>query len=81
VPTYTTIDTDSGEGPVFTYTSGSILQILRFPEIELVGMGSSTWYDMVFYRDDNVVSGDVLFKGFDWHAQFDALGSRGEYTK
>lgn len=31
--------------------------------------------------DDNVVSGDVLFKGFDWHAQFDALGSRGEYTK
>ena len=82
VPSFTTIDTSQGAGPVFSYASGSMLQILRFPEIVVEGMGSSTWYDMLFYRQTgDGITGDVLVKGFDWHALFDALGSRGEYRK
>lgn len=81
-PSYTTIDTSAGAGPVFTYVLGDLLQIIRFPEIVVVGMGSSTWYDMILYRQTgDGVTGDVLFKGFDWHARFDSVGSRGEYKK
>jgi hypothetical protein len=82
VPSFTTIDTSSGAGAVFTYATGSILQIVRFPWIEFEGGGPSTWYDMLFYRQTgDGVTGDVLVKGFDWHAQFDAIGSRKEYVK
>lgn len=81
VPAYTTISTADGDGLVFPYSSGTILQIIRFPDIELVGLNSSAWYDMILYRDDNTVGGDVLVKGFDWHAFFNALGSRGEFRK
>ena len=81
-PAWTTIDTSAGDGPIFDYVSGDLLQIVRFPPITLVGLGSSTWYDMILYRQTgDGVSGDVLFKGFDWHAQFDSIGSRKEYTK
>jgi len=81
-PSFTTIDTSAGDGQVFSYSSGSLLQIIRFPAIMLVGMSSSTWYDMLLYRQTgDGVSGDVLVKGFDWHAEFDSLGSRGEYAK
>lgn len=81
IPSLASISTDDGPGLAFPYVSGSILQIIQFPAITLSGLGSSTWYDIVLYRDDNVVSGDVLVKAFDWHAKFDALGSRSEYSK
>ena len=73
VPSFTTISTYEA---ILPYTSGTILQILEFPEIFVSGLGSSAWYDMILYRNDNVVSGDVLVKGFDFHARFDDLGSR-----
>jgi hypothetical protein len=79
---FTTLSTADGAGPVFTYTSGSILQILRFPVISGTGFDAlSTMMDIKLYRDDNVVTGDVLVKEFDIHAEFDAHGSRERFTK
>ena len=72
----------TSNGAAFTYTSGSILQIATFPEIAaLPAMTVSAFFEGRLYRDDDVVSGDVLAKGFDLHAQFDALGSVEEYVK
>jgi len=65
----------------FAYTSGSILQIVSFPEIDGSGFGLSSMLDIQIYRDDNVVSGDVLAKEFDIHYQIDRPGSRQEFTK
>jgi hypothetical protein len=81
VPSYATINTSAGAGAVFPYSSGSILQILEWPEILLSGLEPSAWYDMVIYRTNNALTGDVLVKGFDWHARFNDLGSRSAYRK
>lgn len=78
VPDFTTITTTTA---VFTYTTGTIMQILLFPDIELTDLGTSAWFDMILYREDNTVTGDVLYKGFDFHYQLDSLGSREEYVK
>ena len=81
VPAWTTIAT-LGVGK-FTYPgSGSMLQIIDFPEIpaplnEIV----SANVDLIVYRDDNVVVGDVLIKYIDFHYQKDSDGSREEYVK
>ena len=81
-PSFTTgLSTADGDGLVFTYTSGTILQIILFPEIDLSDVLPSMWYDIKVYRDDNVVTGDVVLKGFDFHRPIDSLGSEGEYTK
>lgn len=67
---------------VFTYSSGSILQIVSFPEIDATGIDTvSSILDIKLYRDDNIVSGDVLVKEFDIHYQIDSDGSRLEYAK
>lgn len=80
VPTvWTTLSTN---GPVFPYTSGSIMQISAFPEIDGTLIDSvSSILDVRIYRDDNVVTGDVLLKEFDIHYQIDQDGSRTEFTK
>lgn len=75
-PAYTTISTDDGLGVVYPYTAGSILQMIAFQPIVLSGFGLKAGYDMIFYRDDNAVAGDVLVKSVGWRARFDALGSR-----
>ncbi len=67
---------------VFTYTSGSILQIVSFPAIDGSSINDvSSMMDIKFYRDDNVVGGDVLVKEFDIHFEIDTMGSRTEFTK
>ena len=67
---------------VFTYSSGSILQIVSFPEISGSGIDTvSSMLDIKLYRDDNVVTGDVLMKEFDFHYQIDMMGSRQEFVK
>jgi hypothetical protein len=81
IPGWTTISTSAGAGIIFPYTSGSILNILRWPDVILSGLGPSAWYDMIIYRTDNTVSGDVLVKAFDWHARSNDLGSRSIYQK
>lgn len=80
---WTTIDTDAGTGPAFAYPgSGSILQLIEFPEIAAPANETiSSNLDIIFYRDDNVVTGDVLVKFIDYHFQVDSNGSRGEYVK
>jgi len=78
VPSYTTITSTT---LAFAYTSGSILQILKFPVIVGTGKTLSSILDMKVYRDDNVVSGDVLGKEFDIHFEINAPGSRQEYIK
>lgn len=65
----------------FTYTSGSILQIVSFPDIDGTGFTLSSILDIKIYRDDNVVTGDVLAKEFDIHYQIDRPGSRQEFVK
>ena len=73
-PAFTTITTNS---LAFTYTSGSILQIALFPAISGAGIDTvSSILDMKLYRDDNVVTGDVLVKEMDIHYEIDTMGSR-----
>jgi hypothetical protein len=66
----------------FTYTSGSIKQIVSFPAIDGSSIDTvSSILDVIIYRDDNIVTGDILFKEFDIHYEIDTLGSRTELTK
>jgi hypothetical protein len=66
----------------FSRVSGNILQIAKFPEIDGSGItGVSSILDIRVYRDDNVVSGDVLYKEFDIHYRIDSNGSNDEYQK
>ena len=79
-PAFTTLTT-SGT-PALTYTSGSIAQIMSFPAIDMTGIDAvSAIVDVKLYRDDNVVSGDVLVKEFDFHYQKDTFGSRQAFVK
>jgi len=79
---WTTISTADGSGAAFAYTSGSIMQILTFPTIAApTGETVSANIDVIFYRDDNVVSGDVLLKYLDFHYEINDAGSRQEYVK
>ena len=76
---FTTIESD---GAAFDYTSGSMLQVCSFPMIDGANINSlSSMLDIKLYRDDNVVTGDVLVKEFDIHWQSDAAGSTREYAK
>jgi len=76
----------------FTYVSGSILQIIKFPEIDMSSIeGVSSFLDIKIYRDSSdsaglfgssdSYSGDVLLKEFDIHYQVDGNGSDQEYVK
>lgn len=72
----------TSSGTVFTYTSGSLLQIATFPSIPAIGGNPlSAIFEIRLYRDDNVVSGDVLAKSFDLHYQLDSLGSVEAFLK
>lgn len=78
-PSFTTLTCDSF---AFTYTSGSILQICSFPEIDGSSIDTvSSIIDVKIYRDDNIVTGDVLVKEFDIHYQINSLGSKQEFIK
>ena len=81
VPSWTTIAT-LGVG-VLTYPgAGNMLQIIEFPDIPApANENVSANVDLIIYRDDNVVTGDVLVKYIDFHYQKDSDGSRQEYVK
>jgi hypothetical protein len=49
--------------------------------ISMSGFTLSCMIDMKLYRDDNVVTGDVLVKEFDIHYEIDTLGSELEFIK
>ena len=71
----------SSIGEKYTWASGRLVQISFFPAIDVAGLDVSELFDFIVYRDDNVVSGDVLMKSFDFHYPIDTAGSRSEYTK
>lgn len=77
----TIISTEDGGGVVFPWTGNPMLQIMTFPDIIIPNEGISAQLEFNFYRDDNVVSGDVLVKYIDYHYSMDSAGSDTEYTK
>jgi len=80
--TWTTISTADSSKGLFTWTSGSLLQIATFAAIAAPSSETvSANIDARFYRDDADATGDVLGKYLDFHYEIDSLGSSGEYTK
>ena len=79
---FTTISTGDGAGVVYPYTSGNLAQIILFPEIDGSGiLGTSSFLEIKFYRDDTDLAGDVLTKEFDIHCLQDGQGSYYEYSR
>lgn len=79
---WTTISSADGSKGLFSWSSGSILQIATFPTVSaLTGETVSSNIDIKLYRDDNDVTGDVLAKYVDLHYQVDSFGSREEFSK
>jgi len=71
---------------VFTYSTGTLLQITDFPAIDGSGIvGVSSIFLVKVWRDDSVDGGagsnDVLSFEFDLHYQSDSPGSGWEYYK
>jgi hypothetical protein len=80
--TWTTISTATSSKGIFTYTSGDILQIATFPAISApTNETVSANLDLIFYRDDNDLTGDSLAKYLDFHYEIDSLGSDDELSK
>lgn len=70
---FTTLSVNTG---IFTYVSGSLHQISYFSAIDMASITDvSAIIEIRLYRDDNVVSGDVLGKEFDIHYQKNKLGT------
>jgi hypothetical protein len=67
---------------IFTYTSGNLAQISRFPAITPPANDNISAMLLIrLYRDDNIAIGDVLAWEFDIHYAIDDAGSQHEYTK
>ena len=77
VPPFSANQTQTGYA--LTYTSGSIHQIAILPAITMTGKTESCLVDIKIWRDDNVVTGDVLVNSIDAHGLFNSFGSIAEY--
>ena len=76
---------------VWTWASGCLAQITRFPEVDISSLTISGSIDVVLFRDSANVSGlfagvdpvaaDVTIKYNDGHVKHDMIGSRGEILK
>jgi hypothetical protein len=84
VPTnWSTGTTVNGSRLVFPYVSGSQSQLAVFPNVEWDKPWDekySSTLDVILWRNDSVVSGDVLVKYVDIHYQIDGFGSDNIYT-
>lgn len=79
---FTELSTVDGNGPVFTWVSGSLAQIIPFPDIPApTNENISANLDLKIFRDDNIVIGDVLVKYIDYHYPMDTDGSQGPFIK
>lgn len=79
---WTTLSTADSSKGVFTYTSGSIMQIATFTAISPPANETvSANLDVKVYRNDNDLTGDSLVKYIDFHFQKNSNGSREEYAK
>lgn len=61
---------------VISYVSGNIHQMSNFPAINGAGKNISSIFVFKLYRDDNIVTGDVLASDIDIHYLKDGFGSR-----
>jgi hypothetical protein len=76
---WTTLTFDT---PIVSYVTGTIHQIADSSgTVSGVGKTVSSMFQVKLYRDDNVVTGDVVALQFDLHYEIDSLGSRDEYVK
>lgn len=76
---FTTLTTSTH---LYSWISGDLLQKVIFPSIDISYITSLSFImDVKIYRDDDIVTGDVLAKEFDVHYQIDGWGSREEFTK
>lgn len=65
---------------VFTYTSGTLIQITDLLDIDLTGYGISSLIQVKLTRSDST-AGDIEAIAVDFHFEIDSLGSRQEYVK
>lgn len=68
---------------VYTYVSGSLAQAVGITG-GISGSGKNTKSSVLeikFYRDDNIVAGDILAKELDIHYQVDGAGSDAQQSK
>ena len=65
---------------VFTYTSGTLNQIVQFDPIDWSNVGISSTVNFRLARTDSLV-GDVLVTFIDGHIEIDSDGSNQEYVK
>jgi len=80
VVSFASIDTNGSTA--FPWTTGSLLNIIMFPDVAApAGETLSANFDVILYRTDNAVAGDVLVKYVDAHYQIDTDGSQTEYVK
>lgn len=79
---WNTIDTSLNKG-IYTWSSGNLLQIAKFPEIDAPSNESlSANLDVMLYRQTgDGLAGDVLLKYADFHYTIDGFGSNEEYVK
>ncbi len=81
VTTWTTITaTTNTTNNVFTYTSGSLNQIVKFPAIDWSSVMISSTVQFKLARTDSE-SGDVEATFIDGHVEIDSDGSNQEYVK
>ena len=70
------------QGLATPWVSGSMLNICYFADIAAPANESvSANLDVILYRKDNAVTGDVLVKYIDLHYEIDSDGSQEEFVK
>ena len=79
--TWTTITTTcNATNHVFSYTSGTINQIVKFPVIDWSEVSISSTVQFMLSRTDSI-TGDVYVTFIDGHTEIDSDGSNQEYVK
>ena len=77
---WTQVIIDSNTGNLFTYTSGTLMQITELEQIDMTGAGLSPTVQFRVARTD-AVAGDIESFFIDAHVERDGSGSRQEYIK
>jgi len=77
---WTEIACNTDDDAVFSYSSGTLNQIVAFPAIDLTGVGVSGIIEFRMVRDDST-AGDIEVTFVDCHYEKDTVGSRTEFAK
>lgn len=76
------ISSEDGDGPIFDYTSGAILQVICFPDIPSpIDEKLTSHFEFDLYRDDNLIPSDVTVKFIAYYYKVDTLGSAEAHIK